>query len=73
MFLQAYEGMESFITYLFSTVLNWTKEEIDVFSTKLRKQMKDPKVHSMVGFYSVYGRKPLEKTSESAVGEEVLT
>jgi hypothetical protein len=39
-------GLESFSMALFTRVLNWSKEEVDVFLVSVRKEMKDPKIHA---------------------------
>ena len=48
MYLQVSEGLESFVAFLFTTRLGWSKEEVDVLCAKVRQQLKDPKVHGML-------------------------
>ena len=48
MYLQVTEGLESFVAFLISTRLGWSKEEVDVLCAKVRQQLKDPKCHSML-------------------------
>jgi len=57
-YLQATEGLEGFVSYLFTTRLGWTAEEVDVFSAKARKQLKDPTQHGYYTAVVVVGRKP---------------
>ena len=54
MYLQLYEGAESFTTFLFTTLLNWSKEEVISLAARLRAQMKDPKVHTLMNLVSRY-------------------
>ncbi|RDW61657.1 S-adenosyl-L-methionine-dependent methyltransferase-16 [Coleophoma crateriformis] len=56
-----YGGLESICLAVFTRVLGWTKEEIDVFLIDVRKELKDPKIHSYGPIYVVYGQKPVEK------------
>jgi hypothetical protein len=41
------EFLEGFLNYLYSKHLGMSKEEIDVSCAKIRKQLRDPKVHCM--------------------------
>ena len=63
MYLQLYEGVESFTSYLFTTVLGFTPEQVSALAAKMRVQMKDNKVHTLMHLISVYGRKPADKVS----------
>ncbi|KAL3298919.1 methyltransferase [Colletotrichum asianum] len=38
----------------------YTKEEVDVFLIDVRKNMRDPKIHSYLTIYTLVGRKPLD-------------
>ncbi|KAF4986725.1 hypothetical protein FGRMN_10702 [Fusarium graminum] len=38
--------------------LGWSREEVIVFLTQVRKELKDPKIHAYWPIISVYGRKP---------------
>jgi hypothetical protein len=39
-------GLEGFSLGLFTRVLGWKKEEVEVFLTKVRKDMNDKKTHA---------------------------
>ncbi|RDW77820.1 hypothetical protein BP6252_05873 [Coleophoma cylindrospora] len=56
-----YGGLESICLAVFTRVLGWTKEEVDIFLIDVRKELKDPKIHSYGPIYVVYGQKPVEK------------
>ncbi|KAK2055732.1 S-adenosyl-L-methionine-dependent methyltransferase [Colletotrichum caudatum] len=40
---------------------DWTKEEVQVFLIRVRKDMRDPRIHSYTPVYFVTGRKPLKE------------
>ena len=43
------EGLEAFTYVIFKRALGYSKQEIDVVCAKIRKEMKDPRIH--VYFY----------------------
>ena len=45
-YLQIMEGLEAFTYALFTRVLGYTQQEVDVVCAKIRKEMKDPKMHA---------------------------
>ena len=45
-YLQIMEGLEAFTYALFSRVLGYSRKEIDVVCDKIRKDMKDPRMHA---------------------------
>ena len=47
-YLQLMEGVESFLYALFTRRLGYTKEEVELLCTRIKKEMKDPKLHAMV-------------------------
>lgn len=47
-YLQLTEGIEGLIYYVFTRELGYGKEELDVLCAKVRQQVKDPGLHSMV-------------------------
>ena len=65
MWLQLYEGTESFSMYMFTTFMGWSSEQVITLAAGVRKQMKDPKVHSLLNLYNVYGRKPKDSKEGS--------
>ena len=42
---QTSEGLEGFTLRLFTKVLGWKIEEVQVLLASVRKDMKDPKIH----------------------------
>ncbi|KAI9151561.1 putative methyltransferase tdiE [Paramyrothecium foliicola] len=53
-------NLEGMTMRLFQKGLNWTEDEIIVFSALLRKELKDLSLHSYWPYYVVYGQKPLK-------------
>ncbi|KAG0652168.1 putative methyltransferase [Hyphodiscus hymeniophilus] len=51
-------GIEGFSLALFTRILGWTKEEVDVFLMKVKSDIKDRSVHSYLPIYIIYGQKP---------------
>ena len=45
-YLQTMEGMESFFMAVFTRMLNYRKEEVDVLCAQVRANLKDPKFHA---------------------------
>ncbi|KAM5385356.1 hypothetical protein ACJZ2D_000997 [Fusarium nematophilum] len=56
--IQQIQAVESYTPRLFSTVLGWTEEEIQVYIAKVRKDLQDPSIHLYLPIYFVWGRKP---------------
>lgn len=44
--------------YIWTAVMGWTKEEVTVYTSHLRKQLRDKRVHAYVKYRAIYGRKP---------------
>ena len=40
------EGLESFFSAVFTRMLGYRKEEVDVLCAKVRENLRDPKFHS---------------------------
>ncbi|KAK3323198.1 S-adenosyl-L-methionine-dependent methyltransferase [Cercophora scortea] len=51
--------IEGYVLYMWSAVMGWTKEETQVYIAHLRRQLRDPNVHSWYLHRIVYARKPL--------------
>ena len=47
-YLQVQEGLEGFLYAIFTRILGWSKEEVDVLCAQVRGDMKDPKFHGFV-------------------------
>ncbi|OBS16098.1 hypothetical protein FPOA_13176 [Fusarium poae] len=56
--IQQIQAVESYTPRVFSTVLGWTEEEIQVYVAKVRKDLKDPSIHLYLPVYFIWGRKP---------------
>ncbi|KAG5787625.1 hypothetical protein H9Q69_013315, partial [Fusarium xylarioides] len=41
-------------------VLGWSKPQLDVFLTDVRKDLKNPSIHAYWPIYVIYGQKPQE-------------
>ena len=44
-------GLEGLSAAVYTRVLGWTKPELDVFLAKVRKDMKDPRIHAYWPMY----------------------
>ncbi|KAM7211100.1 Demethylmenaquinone methyltransferase [Rhypophila decipiens] len=49
---------EGYVLYIWGTVMGWSREEIQVYIAHLRRQVRDPNVHSWYLHRIVYARKP---------------
>lgn len=52
-------GLEALSAAIFTRILGWSKEELDVFLVDVRKDMKNTKYHSYWNIYTVTAQKPL--------------
>ena len=50
-YLQITEGLEAFLTALFTRQLGYSMEEVKIICAKIRAEMKDPKLHAMFHVY----------------------
>ncbi|KAI1073112.1 hypothetical protein LB507_008976 [Fusarium sp. FIESC RH6] len=53
-------ALESTSVAVFTRVLGWKKEEVDVLLAKVRRELKDRSIHSYWPIYVVYGQRPEE-------------
>ncbi|KAL8865870.1 MAG: hypothetical protein Q9174_006647 [Haloplaca sp. 1 TL-2023] len=60
--IQIEEGLEAFTLRLFTQVLGWRTEEVQVLLANVRKDLRDPKIHAQFDFYVAYGQKPVDAT-----------
>jgi hypothetical protein len=51
------ESMESYSLALFTRVLGWKPEEVQVFLAGVRQELMDRSIHIYVKHYFVYGQK----------------
>ncbi|KAI9752002.1 MAG: bifunctional farnesyl-diphosphate farnesyltransferase/squalene synthase [Chaenotheca gracillima] len=58
------EGLEGFTVRLYTTLLGWKPEEVQVLLANVRKNLNDPKIHPQFDFYVVSGQKPEEPSAE---------
>ena len=51
-------AVESYSLALFTRVLGWSNNDTQVFLAGVRKDLKNPAVHTYCNLHVVYGRKP---------------
>ncbi|KAI9813029.1 MAG: hypothetical protein M1832_006420 [Thelocarpon impressellum] len=56
--LQIMEGLDAFSMALFTRVLGWLPQEVEVMLAGVREDLRNPSIHAMFAFHFVYGRKP---------------
>ncbi|KAI0473360.1 S-adenosyl-L-methionine-dependent methyltransferase [Xylariaceae sp. FL0804] len=52
------QDVEGFVVYMWSTVMGWSKEEIQVYAAHLRNELKSGKAHAWFPHKVLIGRKP---------------
>ncbi|KAG0154688.1 hypothetical protein PDIDSM_256 [Penicillium digitatum] len=60
-------AVESYSLALFTRVLGWSNSETQVFLAGVRKDLKNPAVHTYCNLHVVYGRKPSRSPVASAI------
>ncbi|KAB8232620.1 class I SAM-dependent methyltransferase [Aspergillus alliaceus] len=55
----AEEGIEGYAMMLFTNVLDWTREEVEVYLARMRNTLRDSSIHAYQEMVVVYGREPL--------------
>ena len=60
------EGLEAFTYAVFTRMLGYTKEEVEVMCATMRKEIRNPKLHSLFYLHVIYGKKPAEEREEGA-------
>jgi SAM-dependent methyltransferase len=59
-FMQLDDGLPGFATWILSED-GWQREEIEIFCARVRAELMNKSMHSMVYLYNVVGRKPEDK------------
>ncbi|KAK0702219.1 S-adenosyl-L-methionine-dependent methyltransferase [Lasiosphaeris hirsuta] len=52
------QGLQALSLMLFTNVLGWTAEEVELLLVQVRKDLKNRKIHAYWPVYTVYGQKP---------------
>ncbi|EWC44255.1 hypothetical protein DRE_01081 [Drechslerella stenobrocha 248] len=60
--LNLLDGLEGFAMKLFTGILKWKKEEVDMFVLNLKQESLNKRYHIYFNYYFVSGRKPLNAT-----------
>ncbi|KAE8380203.1 S-adenosyl-L-methionine-dependent methyltransferase [Aspergillus bertholletiae] len=56
----AEEAIEGYAMMLFTSVLGWTRDEVQVYLARMRSTLRNSSIHAYQEIVVVYGRKPLE-------------
>ncbi|KAL4813779.1 S-adenosyl-L-methionine-dependent methyltransferase [Aspergillus spinulosporus] len=54
------EGIEGWSMYLLTTILKWSREEVELYLSRMRKGLRTPRIHAYQECTVVYGRKPVK-------------
>ena len=60
--MQIEEGLEGFTLRLFTQILGWKKEEVQVLLANVRKDLRNPRIHAQFDLYvlaSIFETTPL--------------
>ncbi|KAF5494145.1 Secondary metabolism regulator LAE1 [Colletotrichum siamense] len=58
------EGIEAWTLAPLTRALEWTREEVLVFLTQVRKELRDRSIHAYLPIFVIHGRKPLQAGGE---------
>uniref|UniRef100_L2G6N2 Methyltransferase domain-containing protein n=1 Tax=Colletotrichum fructicola (strain Nara gc5) TaxID=1213859 RepID=L2G6N2_COLFN len=58
------EGIEAWTLAPLTRALEWTREEVLVFLTQVRKELRDRSIHAYLPIFVIHGRKPLQAGDE---------
>ncbi|KAH7034270.1 methyltransferase domain-containing protein [Macrophomina phaseolina] len=64
--MQTLQGLEGYTLWLFTHMLGWKKEEVDVVVAKVRNEIMSKWLHSQFDLHVVYGQKPRATSSNTA-------
>ncbi|KAI9684766.1 MAG: hypothetical protein M1829_000141 [Trizodia sp. TS-e1964] len=54
------DSLEAVTIFIYTNVLGWKADEVQVLLAKARSDLKDTSIHAQFDFHVVYGQKPLE-------------
>ncbi|KAM0328733.1 hypothetical protein ACHAQA_005146 [Verticillium albo-atrum] len=57
-------GLHGLSAAVYTRVLGWTNEELEILLAKVRRELKDTSIHAYWPIYVVYGQKPEKKPEE---------
>lgn len=52
------QDLEGFVLYMASTVLGWSQDEVSIYCSQLRRELRSVGHHPFCRMRVVYGRKP---------------
>jgi len=55
------EGLEAVTLAPFTRALGWTADEVQVLLAGVKKDVKNPRIHSQINYHIVYAQKPLSE------------
>jgi hypothetical protein len=64
-YLQVSEGLEGLIYYVFTKILNLSKDEVDVAAARFRSELRNPRIHPLCHLYIIIGKKPESKSTDA--------
>ncbi|KAK3321269.1 S-adenosyl-L-methionine-dependent methyltransferase [Cercophora scortea] len=53
-----YDGLQGITMGPLTRGLKWTKEEVEVFLTQVRRDLMNPQIHAYIGWQSIWAQKP---------------
>jgi Methyltransferase domain len=70
--MQYLDGVEAFTLALYTRVLKWSYEEVQLFLVEVRKEAQNPRVHSQYDCHVVYAQKPAkeEEAEETSIAAQ---
>ena len=57
--LNCLQGLQGFCLLLFTEVLGWSRDELDVFLAQVTQDLQNRKIHSYMRIICVIGQKPM--------------
>ncbi|RDW58504.1 hypothetical protein BP5796_12434 [Coleophoma crateriformis] len=59
------DGLEAICLRLWTSVLGWNKEEVQLFLVEMRKELKNKAIHAQWKYHIVFGQKPRHRSGTS--------